>query len=470
MSIIVDHFSTFPHGGAGTAARRLHHQLVERGIASRFNYWRDETGQKLDSSYRQTEFETPGRLPILGAVSGQLERRRRRTICRLHDHHVANRPGPHELFSIPWSLERTSFDFHTLGTDVVHLHWMSFFIDYASFFGSIPDRFPIVWSLHDMNPLTGGCHYSDGCSRFTVGCGNCHQIASPGERDASWHAFREKRRALRNKHIHVVTPNRWLSDLARHSPIFPPGTEFHLIRLGLDETVFFPVDQRAARRQLGVPPDRPLIAFGAEDIGNHRKGFHHLLAALRRVRRFLPDIECLVFGNGKLPDSRGDLPVFHEFGYVDDADRQRLIYSAADLFVLPSREDNQPQTALESMACGTPVVAFRAGGIPEFVVDGETGLIAPLGDETAMALCIEKLICEPALRAALGRNGRRAVEQNHTAARQAAEYMELYDKIIDQSLPIERQSPGRGLPLTATRGLANSPLTPALSHNVDWER
>ncbi len=435
----IDHFSTFPHGGAGTAARRLHERLIERGVASRFNYWLDEADQDLDDSYRRVSFSPPGAPSKRGLITHQLERRRRRTICRHYERHVRQRPDIHELFSIPWALRKTPFDNDRHDGDIIHLHWLAFFIDCPSFFRAVPDSRPIVWSLHDMNPLTGGCHYSDGCNRFTQGCGQCPQIAAPATRDVSWHAFRDKQRSLRNKRIHVVTPNRWLADLARRSPIFPPATEYHLIRLGLDESVFRPVNRIQARHQLGLPIDRPLVAFGAEDIGNYRKGFHHLLNALRLVRQQSPELECLVFGNGQLPEDRSGLPRFREFGFVDRAEKHRLIYSAADLFVLPSREDNQPQTGLESMACGTPVVGFRAGGIPEYVRDGQTGLVAEVGDEAAMAERMIRLLNERPLREKLSANARQMIEQNHTAGRQASDYIELYENIMEAGRTVREQ-------------------------------
>ncbi len=438
--MIIDHFSTFPHGGAGTAARRLHERLVERGVTSRFNYWKDEQHQQLDRSFRQLEFsDAESSLPILKSVSRKVEKRRRRRICQQYDRHVANRPEQFELFSIPWSLEKSRFDLRELGSDIVHLHWMAFFIDYPSFFRSIPDSTPIVWSFHDMNPLTGGCHYSSGCSRFTVGCGGCPQINDPQAKDVSWQGFRAKQKALRGKMIHVVTPNQWLSDLAKHSAIFPPATEFHVIRLGLDERVFKPIDSQLARQQLGLPLNKPLVAFGAEDIQNYRKGFHHLLDSLRLLKS-QRDVECLVFGNGKLPGGREDLPVFHEFGFVNSAERHRLIYSAADLFVLPSREDNQPQTGLEAMACGTPVVGFRAGGIPEYVRHNKTGLIASMGDEREMASHIGRLIDDVELRERLSRDARRMIELEFTAELQAKRYIHLYRDIGNRSLPIEQQA------------------------------
>ncbi len=436
--MIIDHFCTFPHGGAGTAARRLHERLVQRGVTSHFRYWKDQAAQRLDASYRQMEWEQ-GKSP--GWIQSKLDKRRVRRICNRYDRHLAKRPENFELFTIPWTLDQSRFEIESLATDILHLHWISFFVDYPSFFASIPGRVPIVWSFHDMNPLTGGCHYSSGCSRFTVGCGSCPQINHPGPRDVSHWAFRDKQRALRDKHIHVVTPNRWLSELAQHSRMFPSQTQYHLIRLGLEQDEFRPIDQTHARNQLGLPPDAALIAFGAEDIENYRKGFHHLLSVLKQINGRRP-IECLVFGSGELPKQRQQLPKFHEFGFVDSIQQQALLYSAADVFVLPSREDNQPQTGLEAMACGTPVVAFRAGGIPEYVLHGQTGLLAPVGDEDEMAAQINQLLDNNELRNNLSVAARKLIEQEFTAEKQARSYIELYHQIAG-SLDLAQLAPAR---------------------------
>ncbi len=431
--MIIDHFCTFPHGGAGTAARRLHERLRDTGIDSRFNYWKDQTSQDLGQDYRRIEFVE---LKSVNPLSRKLEKRRRRQICDRYDKHLATRPDNFELFTIPWTLERTKLKFSRELTDIVHLHWTAFFIDYPSFFASIPDAVPIVWSLHDMNPLTGGCHYSSGCSRFTVGCGNCPQISEPSPRDVSFEAFRDKQRSLRKKKIHVITPNQWLSQLAQHSRIFPNSTEFHVIRLGLDENVFKPTGKLEARQRLGIDSEKTLIAFGAEDIENYRKGFHHLLAALRDVHAQRP-IECLVFGSGQLPSDRIGLPKFHDFGFIESDERQSLVYSAADMFVLPSREDNQPQTGLESMACGTPVVGFRAGGIPEYVIPHQSGLLAAMGNEHEMAEQIIWLIDHPSERIQISKTARQLITASFTAEQQSQNYINLYENILGSRTPLD---------------------------------
>jgi glycosyltransferase involved in cell wall biosynthesis len=432
---MIDHFSTFPYGGAGQAARKLHEWMLRRDVLSRFNYWENSEVHPDDISFQPMEFYRPKGLPILNFFTRQLERYRRRYICKLYDRHVADRPGTHELFTIPWTLHPGRFDFDRLGSDVVHLHWIPFFIDYTRFFASIPQGTPIVWTLYDMNPLTGGCHYSDRCSRFTDQCGNCPQVDRAGPRDVSWHALRAKTAALADHNLHIVSPSSWLLELARQSPVFPRSAQFHHIPQGIDEQIFKPFPRTFARQQLDLPLDKPLVAFGADQISNHRKGIHHLFAALKIIRQSVPDLECVVFGGGELNLLSPKLPPFHHFGYIRDPHRQALIYSAVDLFTLPSIEDNLPQTGIESLACGTPVVAFSTGGIPEVVVHNVTGLCAPVRDEKGLADLITTLLADESMRQTMGANGRKRVEEVFTAGKQIDAYLNLYHKIAGVPLP-----------------------------------
>ena len=167
-----------------------------------------------------------------------------------------------------------------------------------------------------------------------------------------------------------------------------------------------------------------MIGFGAEDINNRRKGLQHLIPALENLNT-QNKVESIVFGSGEIKSSSGQPKVNH-FGYVDSEEKQALIYSAADLVVVPSREDNQPQVGLEAMACGTPVVAFDAGGIPEYVRDGKTGLIANLGDEAHLAERISTLVDNTDARLNMGRKSRLMMEREFEVNRQSQRYLELY--------------------------------------------
>ena len=423
----VSHFSTFPYGGAAAAALRTHDQLRQSGVDSRFFYHRNDRQLEFDSSVEQIEFGKPKQRFLHSLTAGRRKKQRNKTIYRLFDQHIAGRDPSAETFSMARLPETSYLSKAAVDADVVHLHWLAFFADYESFFESIPVHVPVLWTLHDMNPFTGGCHYSSGCESFKSGCGHCPQVLSPGPEDVSVDSFVAKQKALAGRQVHVVAPSQWMIDLAKQSPIWPAETTYEKIHLGFDREKFFPIDKKSARQQLGIETDAVLIGFGADDINSHRKGFGHLINCLPEVNR-KSKVECLVFGAGDIqPDE--SLPTIHSQGFVDSTDRQRLIYSAADIVVVPSREDNQPQVGLEAMACGTPVVGFNAGGIPEYVRPGKTGVLVPLGDEAKLAEAISGLAGLNSLRERLGRTAVEMVQAEFDLETQTRVYQNAYERL-----------------------------------------
>lgn len=429
--ISVSHFNTFPYGGAATASLRTHAKLIQQGVDSQYYWFRDERNGAHGPHINQVAL-TPPKTTFLKSLFGKKkQRQQQKEIYRLFDTHLQNRDPALETFSMARLPEPGAIPAHASNVDVVHLHWISFFADYPSFFGSIPHHVPIVWTLHDMNPFTGGCHYSGGCERFTSGCGRCPQIVSPGPQDVSVDSINAKQAALHGREIHVTAPSQWMLDLAKQSPVWPAGTTFTKIHLGFDLETFFPVGRAGARQELGIESDAVLVAFGADDLNSKRKGFHHLLAALRQLKTD-SKVECLVFGGGEIPDD-ADLPPIHHLGFIDSPDRQRLAYSASDLVVVPSREDNQPQVGLEAMACGVPVIAFDAGGIPEYVRDRETGCLVSLGDEASLAKKISGLCDLESFRTRLGDAALAMVQNEFELSCQTQTYHDLYRSVARQS-------------------------------------
>lgn len=434
----VAHFCTFPHGGAATAAIRHHQSLLEANVDSKFFYHRNQQQPILDPTLVQLEFSPPRYGFLTRAIERRREKQRQRRIYDLFNEHLAIRPEQAETFSMAELPEPTPLNWHQMAAEVVHLHWVSFFADYPSFFRSIPASVPLVWSLHDTNAFTGGCHYPSGCEQFQFGCGDCPQLVHRHRNDVSRASFEAKRKTLSSREIHVVAPCQWMLDLAQRSPVWPKQTSFTKIEYGLDLKHDYPTikkdAQQAARAELGLDPQVPLVAFGAMEVNNPRKGFQHLVPALHRIANKGDRFECLVFGSGSI-ESDLPLPKLHEFGFVDSISRKRLIYSAADVVVVPSIEDNQPQIGLEAMACGTPVVAFDATGMPEYVIDGETGLLAETQNEVELAERIETLLFSEKAnlrgidRNQLGANARRLIETRFESEQQRAKWMQLYDSI-----------------------------------------
>jgi len=237
-----------------------------------------------------------------------------------------------------------------------------------------------------------------------------------------------KRAALQGINLHVVAPSRWMLDRARGSPAFEKAQSFRRIPTGIDTETFRPRDKAGARAMFELPKEEVLVLIGSPRLDNDRKGLDHALAALTQVNTNQP-IRLVCFGAG-LPEARipDDLPVT-SLGYVDDPARLAAVYAAADMFLLPSLEDNLPKTGLEALACGTPVVGFAAGGVPDFITPGETGLTARTGDVDDLARQITWMIDHEAERAAMGSAARERTLEEFTASGQALAYRDLYDGI-----------------------------------------
>lgn len=448
--ITVRHFSTFPHGGAAMAAQRLHVGLIKFGLSSRFMYHRDEAPDDRSTieNLHQLSFNKKAHLKTdeghrLDWLLFRVARIKEKQIHRLYRRHLAERPPGFETYAmarLPYPTP-LSFPAGSSKSQIIHLHWISFFLDYPSFFESIPDHTPIVWTLHDTNAFTGGCHFVSGCDRFQAGCGSCPQIQRPGPNDVSRDSFLAKQAALKNKNLHVVSPSNWLMELAKRSSIWPANTQFSKIHYGMDLEKFRPLDRTATRRALGLPIDKQLIAFGAADLMNERKGIRLLALAMAQVERSHPNqIECLVFGEGD-PEFLSQLPTIHSMGFVDDARRLNQIYSAANMVVVPSLEDNQPQTGLEAMACGTPVVAFITGGIPEFVRHEQTGLLARPSDPADLAKQITRLVNDSDLQQRLGHAARKMMETEFEVQTQAWQHLKLYRNILSSTAAAKPSNP-----------------------------
>jgi glycosyltransferase involved in cell wall biosynthesis len=440
----VNHYNTFPHGGAALAARRIHSGIATQRTPweSRFYYAIDEAETLLDETCQRLDFVSPVRPRSLNSLLRDRlwEKPRQRRLIREYETHLRDRPADQETFSAAEQIQTTCLNWARDWADVVHLHWIAYLADYPSFFASIPEPIPLVWTLHDMNPFTGGCHYARDCSRFHQGCGDCPQVNAPNKNDVSRSSFLAKQKSLRHRKIAVVSPSDWLRNLAERSSVWPEGTTFHTIRYGLELDQYYPVDKQSARQQLGLKDDHCLIAFGAEQITNPRKGFQFLAEALLQLNALVQLQDqpsdwagsrgttipaALVFGSGNVTLDSG-IPV-HKLGYLKTAAEKRTVYSAADMVIVPSLDDNQPQVALEAMACGTPVIGLRSGGIPEIVRPGVTGLLVEKGESLAGKMA--ELLEFPSLRRKLGEQARSWMAEEFELARQSAKYLDLYDQI-----------------------------------------
>jgi glycosyltransferase involved in cell wall biosynthesis len=409
------------NGGAARAAWRVHESLrLVDADSSMF------VGLRESQDPSVTQY-IPGRSP-----AARLKRIVRRDLLKWQFARSSKqRPAGFDDFRD----DRTIFNSETATSapdaDIYHLHQITDFVDYRASLGRLAERAPIVWTLHEMTPLTGGCHYSHGCDGYTRACGSCPQLGSTRSHDLSravWHRKHTVYERIPPNRLHVVGASRWIAGEAKRSSLlsrFPVS----VIPYGLDTDIFKPMPE--ARRLLdefGLKPSMRIVLFVTDWMNSPRKGFHLLDSALGALPKG-PDTALVSLGRGDPPRLQSRLPHVH-LGSLT-ADRMiAAVYSMADLFVMPSLQDNLPNTVMEAMACGVPVVGFRVGGVPDMVRHEENGLLVPADDVNGLTAAIHALLSDDDRRACMGRAGRAIAEREYSCRLQGERYVDLYRSIL----------------------------------------
>ena len=333
-------------------------------------------------------------------------------------------------FSPAWLPVSLIRDCLAVNPDLVHLHWVLGGMIRIEALRKLNK--PIVWTLHDMWAFTGGCHYDEGCGRYKASCGSCPILRSQRERDLSRWIWKRKQRAWKDLDLTLVTPSRWMGDRVRESSLFKDQT-VAVIPNGLDTECFKPTQRKAARDILRLPQNRLLILFGAMlPTGEERKGFRHLQSALMKMKD--SDIgkkaELVVLGMSE-PAVAPDLGLkTHYVGQLHDETTIALVYAAADVFVLPSEQDNLPNTVMEALACGTPVVSFDVGGVPEMIDHQVNGYLAKALDEGSLAAGIQWVLEDPDRYERLSGSAREKAVREYALSIQARRFLDLYGQLI----------------------------------------
>ena len=277
-----------------------------------------------------------------------------------------------------------------LDCDVIHVHDISnaLAVDTLAWLA----RFrPLVWTLHDCSPFTGGCLYPMACLRFRARCGHC-----PGRGiwplvglfDGTPWILAQKRRFARQTRFVALAPSRWMADMAENSGFFPRPI---VVSNGIDLGTFRPVPKDDARRRLGLPSGRLVLAVCSGDLFDTRKGIRQALAVARCAHVRAPLVLAIGTPSPAIVAEFPDIDI-HFTGFINDRNMLAVYYAAADLLLYCSYADNQPLTVMEAMACGTPVVGFAAGGIPELVDHLENGFLSLADDGRILRAEIEGII------------------------------------------------------------------------------
>jgi glycosyltransferase involved in cell wall biosynthesis len=432
-SIKVAHFNTDIEGGAAIAACRLHDSFVDMGIHSRFYY---QAGKAINQSYdifsnnaNKYESQFTNNSFIQKIKRKIINHQKKINYLSKNKFYLENFLADYEFFGVTDLAYRTPSRYFCKHFNIFNLHWVSELIDYPSFLSSIPDSFPLVWTLHDMNPLTGGCHYSWDCEKYKNTCNSCPQISNSSESDLSFEGFSTKRRLLESKNLHIVSNSHWLESEAKKSQILSNAKSFQTIHYGLDTQLFFPRNKEACKTSLGIDICKTVILFGATSITNKRKGINILFEALSKL--YSKNIVLLTFGEIENQELFNDFnfPI-KNIGFVNSPTLLSVIYSSADIFVFPSIYEAFGQVALEAMSCQTPVVGFQTGGIPDMIRQGETGLLAINKSADDLSKQIQWAIDHPSETKNMGYNARKIVESEFTLDLQASKYISLYESLI----------------------------------------
>lgn len=405
-------------GGAARGAYWLHQGLREIGVAS--SVLTDSTDAVADPDVAYARW-----------APERLSRRAKATAAqhleRLHlSLHRRRQPTVFTLGLMGMDLARFSV---VRAADVLHLHWIGSGFVGPTAIGRLGK--PVVWTLRDMWPITGGCHHAMGCDRFSAGCGRCPQLRSRWTHDATWWMARHKRRGYPRQTTFVALSS-WLADEARRSYV-AAGKEIVTIGNGIDCQEFRPADRGAARRAIGVAssPVKTVLA-GAQNAEDCYKGFDLLLEALDRLDRAAYRI--VVFGRGgaeRLAALGFDV---RDLGFLATNTALRDAYSAADVFVAPSRVEAFGKTMTEAMACGCPVVCFDATGPRDIVDHRVNGYRAAPFDPADLAAGIEWVCADSERRKALGAAAREKVITSFEQRVIARRYAALYARVTSPAL------------------------------------
>jgi glycosyltransferase involved in cell wall biosynthesis len=292
-----------------------------------------------------------------------------------------------EMISLPLSPFDLTKHPDYASADIIHLHWVSELLDWPTFFHK--NRKPVVWTLHDKNPFSGIEHYDNSFLGIDKKGDPKIREKSNHEIELSEKWLNLKREVLKKRKcdIYVVSPSEWLLNESHKSELFS-GFSHSMIPNGLDETIFTNHNKAESRRFFNIPDDRLVLLFVADNITNKRKGIDFLLKAIENVKK---EAKLMVYSIGN-SNENNDMGGICTLGRIEDEDTMAKAYSAADVFVIPSLEDNLPNTMLESLMCGTPVIGFPVGGIAETIEDGVNGYLCEEISVNALEKAINKYI------------------------------------------------------------------------------
>ncbi len=401
-------------GGAARAAYRLHNALLKEGIDSKMLVQNKKSDDYTVISTAVNKFQKGLNLlrPAIDQLPLKFYKNKTKT-----------------LFSPSWfGFSKVVNKINEINPDIVHLHWICGGMIKIENIAKI--KAPIVWSLHDMWPFTGGCHYDEECKGYEKHCGNCKVLGSDKKNDLSKKIFKRKQKVYRQKKdITIVGLSRWLNETSKFSTLLKDKKHVRLPNL-IDTGKFKPFEMAKARELWNLPKNKKLVLYGAMiATSDPRKGFIKLSEAISKIDKN-EDLEFVVFGSSEPQIAPNFRFKTNYVGRLYDDVSLVTLYNAVDVMVVPSLQENLSNTIMESLSCGTPVVGFDIGGNSDMIDHKQNGYLAKPFDTIDLKNGIEWILYNENYNE-LCQNARKKVEKEFDSKIVAKKYIKLYEEILN---------------------------------------
>ncbi len=407
------------NGGAAIAALRIHRAQLKSGIDSKLLVQSKLSDNSNVISVVQTPFDK-----IKRYIRVFLDKLTFKTLSL----------SKRERFTFPnFGMDLSNNDL-VREADVINLHWINEgFLSLKSILLLAALKKPLVFTLHDMWAFTGGCHYNHGCEKFVNNCGNCPALKFRKENDLSRKIYYMKSKAYKDLNFSVITSSNWLNSEAKKSALFH-NKKIRTTHTPINTDIFKPNEKLNSCKELNLPPNKNLILFSAMELTNERKGFRYLISALKIISKYHPEYlkntNIVILGlTGGMDLSEIPFQV-HIFGKITNENKLVDCYNAADIYVTPSLQDNLPNTVEESLSCGTPVVAFNTGGMPDMIDHLKNGYLAELRSSEDLAAGMVSLLSDPKVLLKMKEKCRETALEKFNEETIANQYSEYYKELL----------------------------------------
>ena len=417
------HLNTYDgNGGAGRGCMRLNRALLSQQVDS-----------KIVVHYKF------GKNPQIGTFNSNFIQRYYTAATIILERVLAKRylkPLQRTPFSFAWFGRSVIHHPDVKNADIIHLHWVNHgFLDPKHIAQIAKLNKPVVWTFHDSNAFTGGCHVRYTCDHYMRQCGNCPLLINAADDDISHQIWQQKKDAYKELDFAIAAPSSWMQKSVQASSLMQ-GKAVHHIPNTLETDVFKPANKLEAKQKAGLPTDKFIFLSGfmpsRKDL---HKGTQYLLESMELLKQRLgtgaDKVELVVFGN-RGTEGVPDFPFKTSFlGTINNDEQLAQYYAAADAFLIPSLEDNLPYTVMESLACGTPVIAFTTGGIPDMVQHEYNGYLATYRSAESFADGMEWIIKYPNKKQ-LQQQARQTIIDRFSETVIAKKHIEVYQGLLHQ--------------------------------------